>query len=122
MVRAWTAYWKENRETLMRGRFIPSSPGSVYPVLLALRDGKAIAGVYSDVVVRLPDADLKAVDLVNAKASTALVMELSRAMGGVEVVVFDTQGREVGREQRTLGASIHRFQAPPSGRVEIRKR
>ncbi len=122
MVKAWTAYWKENRETLMRGSFIPSSPGSVYPVILAHREGKAIAGVYSDVVVRIPDADLTAVDLVNAKASSGLVMELHRPMGAVEVVVFDTQGREVDRHLRTLGASIHRFQAPPSGRVEIRKR
>lgn len=122
MVRNWTAYWKENRETLMRGSFIPSSPGSVYPIILAYRGGKAIAAVYSDAVVHLPDADFAAVDLVNAKATSPMVLDLSRAMGGVDVIVFDTQGREVDRQKRTLGASIHQFQAPPSGRVEIRKR
>ena len=106
----------------MRGEFIPSGPGSVYPVLLAHGEGKAIAGVYSDAVVRLPDADFIAVDLVNAKASSGLVLELSRPMGGVEVRVFDTEGREIEEHRRTLGASIHRFQAPPSGRVEIRRR
>ncbi|MCJ7629311.1 MAG: hypothetical protein MUO50_13105, partial [Longimicrobiales bacterium] len=122
MVRAWTRYWKENREVLRRGAFIPQSPGAVYPVILAHRDGKAIAGVYSDAVVRLPDSEFQAVDLVNAKAGSTLVLELPRAMGGVEVTVYDTEGNEVDRHQRTLGASIHRFQAPPSGRVEIRRR
>ena len=122
MTRNWTRYWKDNRETLMRGTFIPSNPGSVYPVVLAHGDGKAIAGVYSDAVVRLPDVEFHSVDLVNAKASSVLVLELSRPMGGVEVTVFDTQGNQVDRHRRTLGASIHRFQAPPSGRVEIRRR
>jgi len=122
MTRTWTRYWKENRETLMRGAFVPSSPGSVYPVILAHRDGKAIAGVYSDAVVRLPYAEFDAVDLVNAKASSGLVLELFRPMGGVEVRVYDTLGKEIDRHRRTLGASIHKFRAPPSGRVEIRRR
>jgi alpha-galactosidase len=122
MVGAWTRYWKVNRETLMNGDFVPSSPGSVYPVLMAHRETKAIAGVYSDALVRLPDRDFDAVDLVNAKATSALVLELLRPMGGVEVTVFDTQGNQTGQHARTLGASIHRFDAPPSGRVEIRRR
>jgi hypothetical protein len=73
-------------------------------------------------VVTLPDIAFESVDLVNAKASPGLVLELLRPMGGVEVATFDTQGNEVGRHRRTLGASIHRFEAPPSGRVEIRTR
>jgi len=122
MIGAWTRYWKENRDILMRGAFLPSSPASVYPTILAHSDGKAIAGVFSEAVVTLPDIAFESVDLVNAKASPGLVLELSKPMGGVEVVVFDTQGNEVGRHRRTLGASIHRFEAPPSGRVEIRTR
>jgi hypothetical protein len=106
----------------MRGDFIPSNPGSVYPVILAHRGGKAIAGVYSDALVRLPEAEFRAVDLINAKASSALVLELAQPMGGVEVTVYDTQGNEMDRHRRTLGASIHLFHAPPSGRVEIRRR
>lgn len=122
MVRSWTSYWKENRETLLRGGFLPSGPASNYPVILAYDGRKAIAGVYSDAVVRIPDREIDAVDLVNAKASTTLVLVLARSMGGVEVVVRDTEGREVDRHRRTLGASIHLFQAPPAGRVEIRRR
>ena len=120
---AWTRYWKENREALMRGAFIPSGPGSVYPVLLAHLEGKAIAGVYSDAVVRLPDPEFHAVDLVNAKASriTGPGTGSTHGKGGCSDL-FDTRGQETGRHTRTLGASIHRFEAPPSGRVEIRRR
>ncbi len=122
MIREWTRYWRDNREVLMRGEFLPSSPGSVYPILVASGGGKAIAGVYADAVVRLPDEDYRAVDLINGKASEGLVLELPRGMGSVEVTVFDTQGRVIDQRRRTLGASIHRFDAPPSGRVEIRRR
>ena len=122
MVREWTRYWKENRETLMKGEFIPSSPASVYPVLLSHLDGKVIAGVYSDALVVLPGQDFEGVDLVNAKASRSLVLELTRPMGGVEVSVYDVEGNLTDQHHRTLGASIHKFDAPPSGRVEIRKR
>jgi alpha-galactosidase len=122
MVAAWTRYWRTNREVLMRGEFVPNGPGSAYPVILAHRDGKAIAGVYSDAVVRLPAAAFEAVDLVNAKATGALFLEIVQPMGRVEVVTFDTRGLEVDRHTRSLGASIHRFEAPPSGRVEIRRR
>jgi alpha-galactosidase len=120
MVKEWTRYWKENREVLMRGAFIPSNPGAVYPVLLAHRDGKAIAGVYSDVVIRMPTVALDAIDIINAKATGLLVLELPNPLGRVEVVVFDTQGRETNRYTTTLGEGIHRFEAPPSGRLEIR--
>jgi alpha-galactosidase len=122
MVREWTRYWKDNRGVLLKGEFHPSSPGSIYPVIVAFRGGKAIAGVYSNSVVRLPDADLSAVDLVNANAGSSVVMELSRSMGGVDVTTFDTEGNRIDAHRRTLGPNIHRFDVPPSGRVEIRKR
>jgi hypothetical protein len=66
--------------------------------------------------------DLGTVHLVNAKSTSDLVLDLAHPMGGVEVTVFDTQGNVVDRHRRTLGASIHLFQAPPSGRVEIQQR
>jgi alpha-galactosidase len=122
MVAEWTRYWKENREVLLKGDFVPSTPGSVYPVIMAQKDGKLIAGVYSDAVVGVEFDALGAIDLVNAKASSSIVVEMKRPMGRVEVAVFDTQGNQVDSHTRTLGASIHRFDAPPSGRVEIRTR
>jgi hypothetical protein len=106
----------------MEGKFIPSSPASVYPVLLSHLNGKAIAGVYSDAVIHLPDDAFEAIDLINAKASRTLIVNLARPMGSVEVSVFDVEGNLTDQHRRTLGANIHKFEAPPSGRVEIRKR
>ena len=122
MVGAWTQYWKENRETLLLGEFHPENPGGLYPIIRARREGKTIVGVFSDALVRLPDVPTEAVDLVNAKTSSRLFLELARPLGGVYVTVYDTEGRVTERHRRTLGASVHRFDAPPSGRVEIRKR
>jgi len=121
MVAFWTHYWKENREVLMRGDFVPSTPGNVYPVLLAHKEGKAIAALYADAVAKLPDADFQEVDLVNGKASGSVVLEITRNLGEVEVVVQDTQGHEVWRGTRKLAPGVHRFSVPPSGLVRIRK-
>jgi alpha-galactosidase len=122
MVGFWTQYWKENRDVLMRGAFVPSTPGNVYPVLMAHKDGKAIVAFYSNAVARLPDEDFHAVDLVNGNASGNVVLETTRNLGVVEVVVLDTQGGEVERGARNMAPGIHRFAVPPSGLVMIRKR
>lgn len=107
---------------LMRGAFIPSTPGNVYPVLMGHRDGKAIAALYADAVAQLPDLDFEAVDLVNAKASSGVVLELQRKLGRVEIVVRDTRGKEVERGSRRLTPGIHLFSVPPSGLVTIRRK
>ena len=122
MVAFWTRYWKENWEVLMRGAFVPSTPGNVYPVLLAHKDGKAIAALYADAVVTLPDEDFEAVELVNAKATRSVVLETRRNLGEMEIVVQDTQGREVDRGSRRMTPGIHRFSVPPSGLVTIHKK
>jgi hypothetical protein len=121
MVAEWTRYWKANREILLQGEFFPSGPASGYPAIVSRKGGRVIAGVYADAVIGLPDGDLEAVDLVNAKATRSLVLELLRPMGRVKVTTFDTRGRVVYEDTRSLAASIHRFEAPPSGRVEIRR-
>jgi alpha-galactosidase len=122
MVAFWTRYWKENREVLMRGEFVPSTPGNVYPVLMAFDESKAVAALYSDVVVRLPHQNFGALDLVNAKASEGVVVDLPRNLGEMDFVLLDTRGREVQRGTRRLSAGVHRFSVPPSGIVMLHQR
>jgi alpha-galactosidase len=122
MVAFWTRYWKENRDVLMRGVFIPSTPGNVYPVLMAHKEGKVVAALYADAVAILPDEGFEAIDLVNAKASEGVVMDLPRNLGDMEFVVSDTRGRELDRGTRNLTPGVHRFSVPPSGLIRLKKR
>jgi len=121
MIRFWTQYWKQNRAVLLEGEFMPASPGAVYPMIETFRDGKAIIGVFNDVVVALDEGPYSAVDVVNAKGTGTVVIDLATDLGPVEVVTHDTRGRVVERRSRELTAGVHRFEAPPAGLVSIRR-
>lgn len=122
MVAFWTRYWKENRDLLMKGTFVPSSPGSVYPTITSYLDDKAIGAAYSESVIRLPDRDFSEIDLVNAKATSTVLLETIRPLGAVTLTTFDTRGSEVSKDSGRFGAGVHRFDVPPSGLVTIRRR
>ncbi len=121
MVRFWTHYWKENRRVLMEGDFTPVGPAAVYPVIRTYADGATVAAVYEDMVVALPPHPYDRIDLVNAKSTERLALELPADLGAVAVVAYDTRGRVVRRERMDLGAGLHGFRAPPSGLVRIRR-
>ena len=117
----WTGYWRENRAVLLDGDFMPVNPGAAYPVIQAARDGKAIVGVYNDMLVTITDGPFTEVDLVNAKGTSALAVHLESDMGPVEITVYDTRGHIVSKESRELTAGVHGFAAPASGLVSIRR-
>jgi len=119
MIGFWTGYWRENRAVLLDGDFMPVNPGAAYPVLKAARDGKAIVGVYNDMLVTITDGPFTQVDLVNAKGTRTLAVNLESDMGPVEITVYDTMGRIVSQESRELTAGVHGFAAPASGLVRI---
>jgi len=121
MIGFWTGYWRENRTVLLDGDFMPVNPGAVYPVITAARDGKAIVGVYNDMLVDLAGERFTEVDLVNAKGTSTLAVLIHRDMGPVEITTYDTRGRLVAEDTRELLAGLHRFDAPPSGLVRIRE-
>ena len=119
MVGFWTDFWRTHRETLLDGEFIPVNPGAVYPVIKSYRDGEAVIGVYNDMVVTLDHDEYKELHLVNGKATTEIIVNLTGAMGDVAVEVYDTQGNLVRSEMRSLVSGLHRFAVPAAGLVSI---
>lgn len=122
MVAFWTSYWKENRAVLLEGEFAPANPAAVYPLIRTYRDGKAIIGVYNDMLVALPDRPYRQIDLVNAKGTETIAIDLASNLGSADVTVYDTRGRVVRQGERDLDAGLHRFDVPASGLVSIRRR
>jgi len=122
MVSFWTRYWKENREVLLDGDFVPLNPSAAYPVISASLDGKLIAGVYGEGLITLGAGPYEAIDLVNAKGTAVVALEVPTDLGEMDVKTYDTRGRVVGEESRDLAAGLHRFEVPPSGLVTMRAR
>jgi alpha-galactosidase len=122
MIRFWTGYWRLNREVLLDGALHPARPAALYPIVRAQGDGRMIVGLYEDVVVSLADASDGAIDVINAKPSTAVVLRLQRGLGERTVATYTTVGTPVERARRPLAAGVHEFTVPPSGLLRIERR
>ena len=110
-----------NEAVLMEGGLFPLERGVVHAVLKSYRDGKAIVGVYNDMLVSLSDRPYVELDLVNAKGSDVIELDLCSDIGDVEVTTYDTRGRVVQRESRHITSGVHRFDVPASGVVNIKR-
>lgn len=116
MVSHYTAYWRENRETLLEGRLTARSPMANYPLVAARTARKAIVAVYDDMVVTLDASTVpEEIHLVNAKPSSRIVLDSGVPRGAYEVTVFDALGQEVSRGRLDLGDSPVAVDVPPSG-------
>ncbi|NNF26621.1 MAG: hypothetical protein HKN73_05350, partial [Gemmatimonadetes bacterium] len=116
MVSHYTAYWRDHRETLLDGRLTARSPMANYPLVTARGSGKTIVAVYEDMVVRLDGGeDTGEVHLVNAKASSRIVLDGETTSGAWDVTVLDPLGRRVSSQQIHLDAAPVALNVPPSG-------
>ncbi len=122
MVRFYTEYWRNNRETLLHGDFTPRSPLANYPRLDACTPAKCIVAVYQDLVVELDRDPLPAaVDVVNATPLGRLVVSAPSEVGTFEYTTFDVLGREVRAGKIELGATPVRIDVPPSGLLRLER-
>jgi len=119
MVKFWINYWKENREVLLDGEFIPLKPSELYPVIKAKTDTKLIVGLYSDHVVTIDYSIPIEIDIINAKQSEVVIIDLLNDLGKRHVMVFDCTGNIVEEKTITLKKGVQKFMVPRSGLISI---
>ncbi|KYG77145.1 glycoside hydrolase family 36 protein [Roseivirga echinicomitans] len=120
MIRYWFKYWNENRDILLDSKFIPSNPSANYPMLTAHNGKKQITTLFEELLVRPESDNLSALDIVNAKGSKIIMLELAKDWKG-NIAVFDTEGNEVLNKSVTLKAGLNRLEAPLSGMIKLTK-
>ncbi|PTM08834.1 MAG: alpha-galactosidase [Bacteroidetes bacterium] len=118
MIRYWFAYWNTNKHILMDGKFIPSNPTTNYPWLTAINDEKQITTVYEDVIVTI-DNNAKQIDLINAKASTAVVFTLEKD-SNTSITIIDCEGNIIFENDTFLSKGINSIQVPKSGMLSLK--
>jgi alpha-galactosidase len=119
MATYWMNYWKENREVLLDGEFIPKNPGALYPILRSVTEKKEIIVVYNDEVVDLIKAWLSEVDIINAKRSTSVIVDFENDFGNCKIQVLDCMGARKYELSKNLKKGLEKFVVPPSGMVRI---
>ena len=122
MVAFWLGYWSDNREVLLDGSFEPHNPSANYPLIVARKGGKMIAGVYNDVVVPLSADGIERVDIINAKGTPFIVLDLASGLGEVEVSTFNCSGEGHSTYSMSLSEGVHKIKVPLSGLLSITKR
>jgi alpha-galactosidase len=121
MVKFWINYWRENRDVLLDGEFIPVNPGAVYPMILARTKNKIIAALYNDVYISLDGRGCESIDIVNAKSSEYVILDLTSAMGSVNTETYDCSGNLVKKRTWSLKKGVYKFMVPASGLLTIVK-
>ena len=120
MIEVYTRYWLDNRDLLLFGAFYARQPLANYPVLEAYNDEKCIACLYLDQVFS-PKKDTDALDILNAKLSRNIFLDLTNDLNECSISVFDCVGIQKETFVRSLHRGVHKFQVPPSGRLEIKR-
>jgi alpha-galactosidase len=121
MVRFYTDYWRRNRAVLLDGAFEALSPNANYPVVRASRGGKQIVGLYADAVVGLDGGGTEAIDVLNAKSSKRVVLDVARDLGRYRYTVRDSQGRTVESSEVSLTPGARAFTVPVSGLLSLER-
>lgn len=117
MIRYWFNYWNNNTHILMDGTFIPSNPTTNYPWLTAIAGHKQITTLYDDVIVTIDNKNTH-VDLINAKASTAVIFNMEKERRA-NLKIIDCEGHIVLDNNTILNEGVNSIEVPKSGMVSL---
>lgn len=120
MLSFYMDYWLENRAILLDGDFLPSAPLANYPCLSAQSEGKTITAIYNDYVIPFESGFDKAFDIINAKSSTRVIVDVKGKNQSYNYVIYNCKGDKVdqGSIDFTSG-DVFAFDVPASGLISF---
>lgn len=111
-IRTFIAYWKANREILLRGGLFPHRQDMDYPMIEASGEGKRICVLYTERPVTVSGPT----DLFNATENTRMILDMAI---DATVSVIDACGAYVSVSE-PLTAGLNAIEVPIGGRAELR--
>ncbi len=122
MAKFWIGYWRDNRDVLLEGEFVPFNPSALYPMILARSKSKTIVALYNDMYVSLDGKKCTNIDIVNAKSSKFVILNLTTDMGNVTTKSYTCMGDLIKTQTISLKKGVFRLSVPASGLLTIRKK
>jgi alpha-galactosidase len=118
MLKSWLAFWREHRDVLMHGRFMPHNPELMYPLIEASNESKYIAAVYMDTVVTLVSRlQSQQIIIVNGTHTDRLIIDIVEDIGKRSVAVYNCQGQQVNSQTIDGTCELLALEVPPSGYI-----
>ncbi len=119
MIRFYTDYWLKNRDLLLEGEFVPKSPQMNYPMITSSNRNKQITALYNDLILPITTSNLKKLDVVNAKLSTRVVLDVTGEKQTYSYATYNCKGNEVSNNTIELTPGVHAFDVPASGLISF---
>lgn len=122
MVKYYNNYWRENREVLLNGRFEALSPMANYAVLKSENKEKLIVTLFENQWLKLAKNNAQKIDIVNAKLSKRVVLDITQDLGKVYFEIKDCMGRVVKKGNKNLKCGLIAFDVPVSGMLSLKRK
>lgn len=121
MLRTYLKFWREHRDVICRGEFMPLEPQNSFPAVLAQTDSKLLVGVFANTVIRLPDSLPGQMEIVNATCMQQVVFHSDTDHGTWRMKSMSCTGEPVHEAEHTIGAGATCIAAPPSGYISLHR-
>ncbi|MDY8134180.1 glycoside hydrolase family 36 protein [Aquimarina sp. 2201CG5-10] len=121
MIQFYTNYWLENRDVLLEGQFYPHNPQQNYPLIEGENSQKKITAVYDDRIVNFDMNTGIKQDIVNAKLTTRIVIDVKGESKKYSYTIYDCLGNLKKTKEIQLNKGVTSFEVPPSGIIKFNK-
>ncbi|MFE0464360.1 alpha-galactosidase [Kitasatospora sp. NPDC058965] len=111
----WLATWRRLSAVLLGGHYEPGRPDELYPLVVSTLGNRRVITRYADRPVPLPPEAWRTLTVVNATASSRLVVEASGPPRVVRLRSYDARGQRQQDTTLPLTAGPHEIEVPPSG-------
>ena len=118
MLKFWLTFWRNHRDTLLSGTFVPTQPEHLYPLVSAHGKKETVVAVYApNLLVDIPLEKGKKAYIVNASGADRLPIRFSAKPSSMRA--FTCTGRKFALKQDMPEAGISMCEVPPSGLLVV---
>ncbi|NSW54097.1 MAG: alpha-galactosidase [Anaerolineae bacterium] len=119
MVAFYLRFWREQRDVLLDGTFLPEEPGALYPVVQAVTKTRHLAACYSGRLVDLKGDMPQEIFVVNGTLNEELVIHFSDDPGARKLEIWDCQGELLQELEMDFYAEPYMIAIPPAGVLKL---
>lgn len=122
MLRTYLKFWREHRDVIWQGEFMPLEPQNSFPAVMARTDRKILVGIFANTVVRLPEGLPEQIVIVNATCMEQVVMRSDTGHGNWSIKISTCTGELIRASEVKITAGVTCLAAPPSGYLSLHRR
>jgi alpha-galactosidase len=115
MLRFYLAFWRDNRDVLLDGTFMPLHPENSFPMVLAETANKLITVFYSPLVAQLPERLPETLIFVNGSYAEQMAFQIRSGECEKLLCVDDCRGNKKEEKKVLLGRGINSIDILPAG-------